>query len=326
MERKTKHRILGILVVIGLVIILLPLFQSEKETPAEATLVQAPPFPDQPAQTEATPASDPSQVQTPQSSDMTTPQNPPLQNPSQDNGMTPSPDDTVNPDSATQNPDQQNDTAPAPITNEPTKQDVSPETPSLPTPDTSTNDNVKQVPQPEPGDAVSGSDDSTNLSKQPSATIYRNSDTLENKAKEAAEKVMMTSAALPEDKPSVKPTHRVKTANAKKSSHKIFSQTKSKKHNASLAQSPLEDDGLFKLKSSVWVIQMGSFKNKSNAIRLVNNLRSKGYPAFIQQIASSTRVFVGPSAKQTSARTLASKIKSETQMDGIVISYKPLSI
>ena len=51
MERQTKHRILGMLVIIGLVIILLPLFQSNRDLSSEATtLITAPPFPDQPAQ------------------------------------------------------------------------------------------------------------------------------------------------------------------------------------------------------------------------------------------------------------------------------------
>lgn len=58
MEKKTKHRILGVLVVIGIVIILLPLFQSEKEAPVETTLVKAPPFPGQAPQVASNPSED----------------------------------------------------------------------------------------------------------------------------------------------------------------------------------------------------------------------------------------------------------------------------
>ena len=47
MEKRTKHRILGILVVIGLVLISLPLFQGEKEEALNTALVQPPAFPDQ---------------------------------------------------------------------------------------------------------------------------------------------------------------------------------------------------------------------------------------------------------------------------------------
>jgi len=44
MERKTKHRLLGIFVVIGLVIIILPFFQGEKENAPNTALVTAPPI------------------------------------------------------------------------------------------------------------------------------------------------------------------------------------------------------------------------------------------------------------------------------------------
>ena len=101
-----------------------------------------------------------------------------------------------------------------------------------------------------------------------------------------------------------------------------------KMHPASTVSKPLHIDsnGLFKLKSAVWVIQMGSFKNKENALHLVNKLRINGYRAFIQQVASYTEVFVGPENKQNSARALKNKLEAELHMSGIVISYKPLKL
>src|SRR2546421_9872657 len=53
MEKQTKHRILGVVVVIALVIILLPFFQSGKELAPETTLVKAPSFPEQSVQVTA---------------------------------------------------------------------------------------------------------------------------------------------------------------------------------------------------------------------------------------------------------------------------------
>ena len=50
MDRKAKHRILASFVVSGLVVIMLPLFQDNSELAAEATLIKAPPFPDQTVQ------------------------------------------------------------------------------------------------------------------------------------------------------------------------------------------------------------------------------------------------------------------------------------
>lgn len=53
MEKQTKHRILGLVVIIALFIILLPFFQGIKEIPGENTLITSPPFPDKPADVSA---------------------------------------------------------------------------------------------------------------------------------------------------------------------------------------------------------------------------------------------------------------------------------
>jgi DedD protein len=93
---------------------------------------------------------------------------------------------------------------------------------------------------------------------------------------------------------------------------------------------PIKDNGLLELKQAAWVIQIGSFKNKANALRLVNQLRANGYRAFIQQTSGtfgdSTRVFVGPENKHHSARALADRLESDMHIRGIVISYKPLAL
>lgn len=91
-----------------------------------------------------------------------------------------------------------------------------------------------------------------------------------------------------------------------------------------------EEDGLIRLKNAAWVIQIGSFKNKTNALRLVNKLRASGYRAFIQQtttaFGNNTRVFVGPEHKRILAHALANRLQSEMHIQGIVISYKPLTL
>jgi DedD protein len=72
-----------------------------------------------------------------------------------------------------------------------------------------------------------------------------------------------------------------------------------------------------------WVVQMGSFSNKANANRLTRQLVAKGYHAFTQQSKSSNRlnVLVGPGGKRGLASTLASKIKHDFDMQGIVVSF-----
>lgn len=95
-------------------------------------------------------------------------------------------------------------------------------------------------------------------------------------------------------------------------------------------QTPIDNDGLINFKNAVWVIQIGSFKNKTHALNLVNMLRASGYKAFIQQIPSTfgttTRVFVGPESKQASARALANQLEADMHIKGLVISYKPLAL
>lgn len=81
------------------------------------------------------------------------------------------------------------------------------------------------------------------------------------------------------------------------------------------------------LKGEAWVVQMGSFKNKTNALRLVNHLRASGYQAFIQPAGSNaTRVFVGPEAKKVMAQTLMAKIENEVHIKGIIVDYKPFNL
>lgn len=100
---------------------------------------------------------------------------------------------------------------------------------------------------------------------------------------------------------------------------------------ASYKNSRIDNNGLMDLKSAAYVIQLGSFKQKANALRLVNKLRAKGYRAFIQSMeassgSSNTRVFVGPEHQQASARLVASQLNKEMQLHGIVISYKPFTL
>ncbi len=97
-----------------------------------------------------------------------------------------------------------------------------------------------------------------------------------------------------------------------------------------LLQTETTDDGLLKLKSTVWVVQIGSYKDKTNALRIVNQLRSSGYRAFIQDASTAfedtTRVYVGPERKRTNALALADRLQNEMKVKGIIVSYKPLAL
>ncbi|OGT45185.1 MAG: hypothetical protein A3E83_07875 [Gammaproteobacteria bacterium RIFCSPHIGHO2_12_FULL_41_20] len=92
----------------------------------------------------------------------------------------------------------------------------------------------------------------------------------------------------------------------------------------------LPDRSLLKFQASAWVIQLGSFKNKANAIRLVDQLRNSGYKAFIQNATShlgeTIRVYVGPETRHASAKALADRLEQDLHLHGIVVSFKPLAL
>lgn len=244
MERQTKHRILGVFVIIGLVIILLPLFQSNKELTTETVLVKTPPFPDQPVQTtEELSTEHQANLVPPVMDNMTE---------ASENISKPTPDDIIRPVRPSVNP--------------------------------LANASGHQI--------------------------------LENKnAADAFVKKSVHIAKLDQNKNEKAPA--------------AFINADIKSLTATPKNTTIDDEALLKLKGTVWVVQIGSFKNKANALRLVNQLRSNGYRAFIQSAANSsdtTRVFVGPEHTKPIARDLANRLQNEMKIHGIVVSYKPLTL
>jgi len=284
MERTTKHRILGILVVIGLVIIVLPLFQGGSDIPAETALIKAPPFPGQSADGSA-------HSDELYSSDQAMLNQPPVfKNPptaGRKNKLRT--DDTISPDSPARKPVSLSsaDEEPAKTTPSPT------------------------------GDKVVKLDEPAAISKQTSQHIFQNADKQPVKSNPSVRALHAAKKAK-----KVKRVKLAANASAKKAVHRYSISGKK----AGKKLPTLHNDGLFQLKKPVWVIQLGSFKNKTNALRLVNRLRLNGYAAFIQQTPSHTRVYVGPEVKQGTAREVASRLKTNMKLQGIVVSYKPLAL
>jgi DedD protein len=298
-ERKTKQRILGLVVVLGLGIILYPLFQSEKQ-PTQTAEIKPPPFPDQPVQIAANdegnvkPESDVSPI--------------PINMPQAQDAINQQPDDTINPakhavldpnaDTTVEtNPEQkQNSSQPAKPSDNTQAQAVSPEKTNV---DADDADDEEE-------DSIQTAADNTTAPKQTSDNA-------------AQVKTAISKSVAAE------PVKQVK---------KVISHTASVKKIAMKSHpympAPLDNNGLAKLKNAAWVIQMGSFKKKENALRLVNSLRARGYRAFIQQVNTNygdgTRVFVGPEGHEPAARALASRLENDIRIRGVVISYKPLAL
>lgn len=76
---------------------------------------------------------------------------------------------------------------------------------------------------------------------------------------------------------------------------------------------------------TAWVIQLGTFSSEQNALALRDQLRVKGYTAFVEKIKTGDkplfRVRVGPELERARADALRDKLEKETKQKGIVERY-----
>ncbi|MEE8342300.1 MAG: SPOR domain-containing protein [Gammaproteobacteria bacterium] len=93
------------------------------------------------------------------------------------------------------------------------------------------------------------------------------------------------------------------------------------KQGASQAPRPVTvDKGL-----QAWVVQVASFHEQENAVRLRDRLREMGYTTFMEQLSahpgSMFRVRVGPELKRSDAQSIRDRIAAEMKLDGLVTRY-----
>lgn len=276
MERKTKQRILGVMVTIGLVVILLPLFQTGEPSQAGAFSKQEQeasepvmPVNSRPDAKNDSPYPSRALAQTDQ------PQPVPIQDPAADqNAVRLQTDDTIQ-------------------MNHPSI--ISDQTP---------NDEgvVKDEPKPQ---EVADETENEVISAKTTPTVANNAFAIDARPESLTEKMKTA-----EQKPAAKASPRVAKREVKAPSVKS-----------------MDDVGLGQVQSAVWVIQLGSFKNKANAERLVSLLKASGYKAFTQRFAKlgneGVRVYVGPEPRITVANNLAGQLKEDFKLHGIVMTYSP---
>jgi DedD protein len=292
MEKKIKHRIIGGLVIIALGIIILPLLQTKSDFTTQVTVVKAPPFPDQAVVVSAA-------------------------------------DSKPLPIAQDQSSYEQNINEPHPQQNESNNHPndiLSSARPSVVKNEASDAYNPSQI----------SMQNAANTPKEPELQSPHQDDMEVDQS--------VYSADEGEEAPQVKLTEHhiskspVGSQQIKKAVHTKLDVTHSrtmivqaaKIHTPTTTKVAMNDNGLFDLSKAAWVIQIGSFKNKANALHLVNQLRANGYRAFIQKISTAfgdnTRVFVGPENKIMAANVLANRLENEMHVKGIVISYQPLTL
>jgi len=74
-----------------------------------------------------------------------------------------------------------------------------------------------------------------------------------------------------------------------------------------------------------WVIQVGSFSQKENALLLRNKLRKQGFSAFVEKIWSEEqvkmyRLRVGPELDKSRAEVMKAKLEQKNNIKSILIS------
>ena len=74
-----------------------------------------------------------------------------------------------------------------------------------------------------------------------------------------------------------------------------------------------------------WIVQLGSFSSETNAQKLNEDLRKRGFTAFVEPLQQKSktiyRVRVGPELLRSDAEDICDKIEKSMQMEGIVIPY-----
>ena len=77
--------------------------------------------------------------------------------------------------------------------------------------------------------------------------------------------------------------------------------------------------------NTAWVVQLGSFSNAINALRLRDKLRAKGFRAFVEAVQindkQNTRVYVGPEIGQVKAKAVRKSLEKDFKLKGLVVKY-----
>jgi len=72
-----------------------------------------------------------------------------------------------------------------------------------------------------------------------------------------------------------------------------------------------------------WCVQLASLKNHDNAQKLRDDLRRKGYNAYIRAEDGMSKVLVGPLIQRTAATRLRDELKSKQQLEGFLVRFQP---
>nr|VFK11980.1 MAG: Cell division protein DedD (protein involved in septation) [Candidatus Kentron sp. LPFa] len=136
--------------------------------------------------------------------------------------------------------------------------------------------------------------------------------------------------------PTEKPERNITLGNETKAEREFFQAVISGNHRSSNPGRPEKNEKAVipatskvssRQKPKAWAVQVGSFSKRKNALNFRDLLRKKGYRAFAEFIQGGnigkarTRVFVGPVLVRGKALQSAEKLRSDMNIDGIVVRY-----
>lgn len=80
-----------------------------------------------------------------------------------------------------------------------------------------------------------------------------------------------------------------------------------------------------KKNNEAWIIQLMALKNKENAVKLVEELKSKGYQAHGKQENGFTRVLIGPNLSKTALKKQVIELEKITGSRGRLLVFQPVT-
>jgi len=72
-----------------------------------------------------------------------------------------------------------------------------------------------------------------------------------------------------------------------------------------------------------WSVQLASLKNRGNAEKMRDDLRRKGYNAYIRSADGMSKVLVGPLIDRNAANNLRSELEVKQRLKGFVVRFQP---
>jgi DedD protein len=71
--------------------------------------------------------------------------------------------------------------------------------------------------------------------------------------------------------------------------------------------------------TEAWAVQVGTFGQKGNAERLTKKLQTKGFSAYMSTKGSATKVLVGPNLQRADAEQIKANLQKEFDLQGILV-------